>query len=312
MTSFETVPMLRAPDPATGRAVRRTTREGAGLRSLSTWVPSRRALLQAGTALGMAALSVFPAARRAAAEGYTIYGSCPSYANDHNCSPGCGPSTIFADSCSTSGTYTGYHKNDGVTWILRPNQCYAGSYDGWLWQYQGACGACACSVQRRCHDGYRKVGSSWVKSICRWNTQCDCLTSVNWPTTRRGNTGPNVYAVQHLLTARGIVTAADGVFGSGTEAGVNQFQAANGIPVNGVVDARTWPTLIIMVRQADNGQAVYGVQRQLNKYGYGLTVDGAFGALTDAAARDFQRQNGLSVDGVVGPATWRTLTGGAV
>jgi peptidoglycan hydrolase-like protein with peptidoglycan-binding domain len=167
-------------------------------------------------------------------------------------------------------------------------------------------------VQRRCHDGYRKVGTSWVKSICRWNTKCECLTSVSWPATRRGNTGPNVYAVQHLLTARGFPTTIDGIFGAGTETSVNQFQAANGITANGVVDARTWPTLVITVRMPDTGHAVHGAQRQLNKYAYGLIADGAFGPLTDAAVRDFQRQNGLSDDGVVGPMTWRTLTGGKV
>ncbi len=309
MTSLESVPMLRGTDPGTGRAVPRRTRGGIGL---SDWVPSRRTLLQAGTALGMAALSVFPAARRAYADGYTILGSCPSYANDHNCSPGCGPSTIFADACATSGTFLGFHKNDGVTWTLRPNQCYASSYDGWLWQYQGACGACACSVQRRCHDGYRKVGSSWVKSICRWNTQCECLTSISWPATRRGSSGTNVYTVQHLLTARGFPVTVDGIFGAGTETSVGQFQTANGLSASGVVDAQTWPVLVITLRMPDNGQAVRGAQRQLNKYGYALTVDGAFGALTDAAVRDFQRQNALTVDGVVGQNTWRTLTGGAV
>ena len=211
-----------------------------------------------------------------------------------------------------AGRYTGFHKNDGVTWTLRPNQCYASTYDGWLWQYQGACGACACSVQRRCHDGYRKVGASWVRSICRWNTQCECLSSVSWPTIRRGNSGPNVYTVQHLLTARGFSMTIDGIFGTQTENSVIQFQTANGLAANGVVDALTWPTLVITTRMPNTGQAVHATQRQLNKYGYGLTVDGAFGALTDAAVRDFQRQNGLTGDGIVGPVTWRTLTGGKV
>src|SRR5690606_21651822 len=163
-------------------------------------------------ALGFAVLSVFPAARKAYADGYDIYtGSCPSYASDHDCSPGCGPSTIFADACETSGSYTGFHKNDGVTWKLRPNQCFSGTYDGWLWGDQGACGTCACSVERRCHDGYRKTSSGWVKSICRWNTACGCQEPVSWPTVRRGDRGPDVYTIQHLLTHRGHATAIDGI-----------------------------------------------------------------------------------------------------
>jgi len=248
--------------------------------------------------------------RRAYADGYSIYGRCPSYASDHKCSPGCGPSTIFADSCLISGTYTGFHKNDGVTWKLRPNQCFSGGYDGWLWQYQGACGACACSVERRCHDGYRYTTSGWVKSICRWNTQCGCLSTVSWRTTRNGDTGPNVYTVQHLLTFHGFATTIDGIFGSNTEAKVREFESAKGLAVDGVVGSETWPVLVVTVRRSDSGHAVRAAQRQLNRYAYALSVDGAFGALTESAVQDFQRQNGLTVDGVVGTSTWRTLEGG--
>ncbi|MFG1952050.1 peptidoglycan-binding protein [Micromonospora sp. NPDC048830] len=311
MTALDAVPSLRGADPGTGAAVRRLP-AGAGGRGRTGWALSRRTLLQAGTAVGMAVLSVFPAARRAYADGYTIYGSCPTYASDHNCSPGCGPSTIFADACNTSGTYTGFHKDDGVTWILRPNQCYAGTYDGWLWRYTGACGACACSVERRCHDGYRKTSSGWVNSICRWNTQCGCLTTVSWPTTRRGESGANVYTVQHLLTARGHATAIDGIFGSDTETKVKSFQTAAGLAATGVVDTTTWPALVIAARSGSTGDVVRGVQRQLNKYAYKLTVDGIFGPATESAAADFQRQNGLTADGIVGRDTWRTMTGGAV
>ncbi|HEY0699716.1 MAG TPA: peptidoglycan-binding protein, partial [Micromonospora sp.] len=303
----DAVPSLRGTDPGTGSAERRPP-----ARTRTTWALSRRALLRAGPAVGMAALSVFPAARRAYADGYTIYGGCPTYASDHNCSPGCGPSTIFADACNTSGTYTGFHRTDGVTWILRPNECYAGTYDGWLWRYQGPCGACDCSVERRCHDGYRKTSSGWVKSICRWNTQCGCPSTVSWPTSRRGDTGVNVYTVQHLLTARGYPLTVDGIFGSGTEATVKSFQTATGLAATGVVDATTWPALVVTVRSGDTGHAVRGAQRQLNRHAYGLVVDGVFGPATDSAARDFQLQNGLTADGVIGPNTWRTLTGGAV
>lgn len=306
--TVDLVPPLRGEDPGTGVASRRR-----GFRTPGLWELSRRAVLRGGTALGLAALSVFPAARRAYADGYDIYtGACPSYAADQDCSPGCGPSTIFADACATSGTSPGFHKNDGVTWKLRPNQCYASTYDGWLWRYSGACGACSCSVERRCHDGYRYTSGGWVKSICRWNTQCGCMSTVSWPTVRRGDSGTNVYTIQHLLTYRGYSLTIDGIFGSGTEARVKEFEAANGLTADGVVGASTWQVLVATVRRGDSNHAVRGLQRQLNRHAYGLTVDGVFGALTESAVMDFQRQNGLSVDGVAGQNTWRTLTGGGV
>jgi hypothetical protein len=313
VTTIDAVPPLRGADPGTGTASRRRPPASRTTSRLTTsWALSRRTLLQAGTVLGMGALSIFPAARRAYADGYTIYGACPSYAADQDCSPGCGPSPIYGGACRTSGTYTGYHKNDGVTWKLRPNQCYAGTYDGWKWRYSGACGACACGVERRCHDGYRKTSSGWVKSICRWNTSCGCLTAVSWPTTKRGQTGTNVFTVEYLLTARGYPATIDGIFSSGDETRVKQFQKAKGLTPTGVVDSLTWPLLVISVRYSNSGYAVRGVQRQLIKHGYSLPITGYFGTLTDAAVRDFQRKNGLYIDGIVASSTWRTLTGGAV
>lgn len=250
MTSLHDVPTLRR----SGSGGRRS-RTGRG--ALPSFAPSRRTVLQAATAAGFAALGVFSAAREAYADGYDIWtGACPSYAEDHNCSPGCGPSTIYADACVTSGTNTGFHRTDGVTWTLRPNQCYAGTYDGWLWRYSAACGSCGCGIERRCHDGYRNTGSGWVKSICRWTTDCDCPGSVTWPTIGSGATGPDVFTIQHLLTHHGHPTDVDGIFGTDTEAQVEAFQSANGLSPTGSVSAATWPVLVVTVRQGDVNDAV--------------------------------------------------------
>lgn len=61
------------------------------------------------------------------------------------------------------------------------------------------------------------------------------------------------------------------------------------------------------IQFGSTGQAVETAQELLNKLGYDLQVDGKFGQLTRAAVRDFQRQNGLTADGVIGDKTWRKL-----
>lgn len=62
-----------------------------------------------------------------------------------------------------------------------------------------------------------------------------------------------------------------------------------------------------LLRSGSQGNFVYLLQFILNQYGYNLSVDGIFGSRTLSAVRDFQRNNSLSVDGLVGTNTWRTL-----
>jgi len=72
----------------------------------------------------------------------------------------------------------------------------------------------------------------------------------------------------------------------------------------GDAEAAARPTL----RRGATGQAVREVQQRLKDWGYyGGAVDGQFGPQTEKAVRDFQSRNGLTVDGVVGPATWAAL-----
>ncbi len=55
------------------------------------------------------------------------------------------------------------------------------------------------------------------------------------------------------------------------------------------------------------GSDVKTLQEKLNQNGYTLDVDGIFGAKTQAAVKDYQKKNNLSVDGIVGKNTWGAL-----
>src|SRR4051794_14968420 len=59
-----------------------------------------------------------------------------------------------------------------------------------------------------------------------------------------------------------------------------------------------------LLRAGSSGADVVRVQSAL-----GQAPDGIFGSRTDAAVRVFQSRNGLLVDGIVGPQTWRVLFG---
>lgn len=59
----------------------------------------------------------------------------------------------------------------------------------------------------------------------------------------RGSTGRGVRAVQWALTRAGVPTTIDGDFGPLTERAVREFQAANGLFVDGVVGPVTWAAL---------------------------------------------------------------------
>lgn len=61
-------------------------------------------------------------------------------------------------------------------------------------------------------------------------------------------------------------------------------------------------------RQGDSGSAVTTIQTKLKRWGYfDGPVDGIYGSKTTKAVRSFQQKNGLTADGVAGPATLKAL-----
>ncbi len=152
--------------------------------------------------------------------------------------------------------------------------------------------------------------------------------ALNWPLLRQGQPAPGPLTVEPIRTLQYLLrhhghpeVAVDGIFGPVTAAAVRAFQRSRGLHVDGVVGNQTWPALIVQVRQGSKGDAVRAVQSQFHARNLsgdpskGLQVDGIFGPKTDAAVRAFQRAlhqdiPSVTVDGIVGPVTWRALVSG--
>ncbi len=57
------------------------------------------------------------------------------------------------------------------------------------------------------------------------------------------------------------------------------------------------------------GNDVKYIQQRLNKYGYRVSANGIFDGKTKKAVMQFQKKRKLDADGIVGPATYKALTG---
>jgi hypothetical protein len=76
------------------------------------------------------------------------------------------------------------------------------------------------------------------------------------------------------------------------------------VQIQAVAEPQTqWPLFKI----GDSGPEVRAIQLLLQAHGANLNVDGDFGPITQTRVKNFQSNNGLAVDGIVGPQTWSKL-----
>lgn len=141
------------------------------------------------------------------------------------------------------------------------------------------------------------------------------LSVSSLPTLRNGSRGRYVRYLQWLLRIEGDTVTPDGIFGPATETAVRNFQTRNGLSVDGIVGRNTWTALtgagqtLPILRRGSRGRYVRYLQQKLLSKLYPVgEADGIFGPATERAVKDFQSENGLTVDGIVGANTWRALT----
>ena len=136
----------------------------------------------------------------------------------------------------------------------------------------------------------------------------------NYPLLRRGNSNNFVFLLQFILNQFGYNLSVDGIFGANTEKAVRDFQQKNGLSVDGLVGQNTWRTLLNLptyplLKRGYSGSYVKFLQQLLESYLIPVgTIDGIFGSRTENAVKQFQQENNLSVDGIVGKNTWNALT----
>lgn len=117
------------------------------------------------------------------------------------------------------------------------------------------------------------------------------------------STAPNTkYALQDIIdtlsswgysftTVSGLLAGSSGSYSGGSSGSYSSSGSASGSTI----------------RLGSTGTAVRELQQALVNKGYSLSVDGAFGPMTQNAVISFQRSVGITADGVVGPVTWSKL-----
>lgn len=153
--------------------------------------------------------------------------------------------------------------------------------------------------------------------------------------------GDDVKNVQNALIRSGANITADGIFGAKSEEATKNFQGANTMPQTGIVNYATcealggkWtgtmpeptpdpdpmpdpeptpenPPLTRTLKLTSpyiRGGDVLSLQIALNnRIDAKLTKDSIFGPSTDKAVRSFQKEDGLTVNGIVDQVTWDRL-----
>ncbi len=140
------------------------------------------------------------------------------------------------------------------------------------------------------------------------------------PQLKLNNIGKAVLELQQMLQMlQFLKTNSDGFFGQGTMEAVKKFQIIYHLTVDGIVGRKTWEALEKAIKRprkathqtlrvGDTNETVIELQNKLKTLGYfHQRATGTFCEETRWAVKQFQENNNLSIDGVVGKKTWQVL-----
>ncbi len=184
--------------------------------------------------------------------------------------------------------------------------------------------------------------TTWDRIVSEYNkiqqgTQPPTPGSPAYPGTalRVGSRGDDVRLMQTYLNAIANTNpaipklTADGVFGPGTERSVIAFQQQYGLTPDGIIGRSTWNQIVAeynktqqtakppypgtALRVGSRGDDVRLMQSYLNFIANSYSnipkpsIDGIFGPGMEGSVTAFQRQFGLTPDGVIGRQTWESI-----
>ncbi len=123
-------------------------------------------------------------------------------------------------------------------------------------------------------------------------------------TLDEGDQGADVAELQDYLMTKGVFPyhTSTGYYKTITEGAVKDFQRARNLKVDGIAGPETKQAIQVL-RRGDKGKQVIHIQSQLDQAGYDSNVDGIYGSGTVNTVEQFQRDKGLTADGIAGPST---------
>lgn len=170
-------------------------------------------------------------------------------------------------------------------------------------------------------SAYTPTSAQYFKNKGQWHKtpkKGDVIFYKN--STRICHTGI-VYKVDsnYVYTIEGNTSGASGVISNGGGCCKKKYTLSysriagygrpnyNGTSTN-ETEVKTVTVTLTMLEKGAKGKEVKTLQRLLNALGYSCgNVDGDFGANTDKGVKAYQKAKKLTVDGIVGTATWNSI-----